>query len=120
MRKRQAGITFIGWVVLLIPVAIVVYAVIRLVPIYLTHVKVSKTVEQVAEEYSDGVVSPGDVRAAIARRLDIESVAYPTLEQITVSRGPDGWVIQASYERTAALFGGIDLLVTFDKRVPIQ
>lgn len=120
MRKHQAGITFIGWVLLLVPVAIVAYSIIRLVPIYLTHVKVSKAVEQVAEEYSDRNVNPGEVRAAIARRLDIESVAYPTMDQISVARGPEGWAIEASYERTAGLFGGIALLVTFDKRVPIQ
>lgn len=120
MRKHQAGITFIGWVLLMVPVAIVVYSLIRLVPIYLTHFKVSEAVENVAEEYADSTVNPGEVRAAIARRLNIESVEYPTLDQITVVRGPEGWVIEASYERTAALFGGIALLVTFDKRVPIQ
>ena len=32
MRHSQRGITFIGWLVLLVPVAIVVYAGIRLIP----------------------------------------------------------------------------------------
>jgi hypothetical protein len=106
--------------VLLIPVAIVVYAAIRLIPIYLNHMKVASTLEQVAQEASGDTVSPAAIKSAISRRFDIESVMHPTLDDVTVTREGEGWVIQASYERAAPLFGGIDLLVTFDKRVPIQ
>jgi hypothetical protein len=45
---------------------------------------------------------------------------HPTLDDISVTREGEGWVIEASYERITPLFGGIDLLVTFDKRVSIQ
>jgi hypothetical protein len=120
MRTKQAGITFIGWIVLLVPVAIVVYSAIRLIPIYLNHMKVASTIEQVAQEARGESVSPVAVRAAISRRFDIESVNHPTMDDIRVAREGEGWVIQATYERTAPLFGGIDLLVTFDKRVVIQ
>ena len=45
MHSRQAGITFIGWLFLLVPVAIVGYAGIRLLPVYLTYMKVAKAVQ---------------------------------------------------------------------------
>ena len=32
MRKYQRGVTFIGWIILMIPIAIVFYAGIRLTP----------------------------------------------------------------------------------------
>jgi hypothetical protein len=120
MRRNQAGITFIGWVVLLIPIAIIVYCAIRLIPIYLNHMKVASSIEQVAAEARGDTVSPAAIKSAISRRFDIESVYHPTMDDVSVTREGEGWVIQASYERTAPLFGGIDLLVTFDKRVPIQ
>jgi hypothetical protein len=121
MRKQQAGVTFIGWLVLLIPVAILGYAAIRLIPIYLTHMKVASTIKQAAEESrTEASVSPAAVRASIARRLDIVGVEYPTLDEIRVARDGDEWVIHASYERVAPMFGAIQLLVTFDQRVVIQ
>ena len=40
--SRQRGITFIGWLFLLMPVAIVVYGGIRLAPVYLNYMKVAK------------------------------------------------------------------------------
>jgi len=121
MHKRQAGITFIGWLVLLIPVAIVAYMAIRLVPVYLNHMKVTSAVKQAADESSgEAVVSPSAVRNSISRRLDIEGVSSPTMDQFRVARDGDEWVIEVSYEKVEPLFGDISLLVTFDKRVVIQ
>ena len=54
MRHSQRGITFIGWLFLLIPVAIVVYAGIRLAPIYLNYMRVSKSLSQLATEAKSG------------------------------------------------------------------
>ncbi len=47
MRNRQVGVTAIGWLFLLTPVAIVVYAGIRLAPVYLNYMKVAKAKDQV-------------------------------------------------------------------------
>ena len=47
MRHRERGVTFLGWVVILLPVALVLYAGIRLTPVYLEYMKVARTLEQV-------------------------------------------------------------------------
>jgi hypothetical protein len=46
MRNRQLGVTAIGWLFLLTPLAIVVYAGIRLAPVYLNYMKVAKAMDQ--------------------------------------------------------------------------
>ena len=121
MHKRQAGVTFIGWIVLLIPMAIVVYMAIRLVPIYLNHMKVASAVQQAADDArNEQTVSPTAVRNSIARRFDIEGVTRPEPSEVRVARDGEGWAIEVNYEQVAPLFGSIDLLVTFDKRVVIQ
>jgi hypothetical protein len=121
MRRHQTGVTFIGWVILLIPVAILVYAAIRLVPIYLNHMKVASSINQIAQEHAGGgSVSVSEVRRSIARRFDIEGITYPDPKDIVVARDGEEWVIQASYEQAAPMFAGIQLLVVFDKRVPIR
>lgn len=121
MHKRQAGITFIGWLVLLVPVAIVAYMAIRLIPIYLNNVKVTKAVEQAADESrAEPTVSPGAVRSSISRRFDIEGITHPEIEQIRVARDGGEWVIEVAYDDMVPLFGHINLLVTFDRRVVIQ
>lgn len=121
MYKRQAGITFIGWVILLVPVAIVGYAVIRLTPVYLNYMKVAKVVEQIASEnVGDATINPASVRVSLARRFDIEQITYPEVDDIAVQRDGDRWVVEANYEDIVPMFAGISLLVKFEKRAVVE
>lgn len=121
MRTRQAGITFIGWVILLVPVAIVAYAVIRLTPVYLNSMKVSKAMTQTASEnVGEAQISPVAVRKSIERRFDIEGITFPEISVVTVQRDGDDWVLEANYEDEVPMFAGISLLVKFEKRAVVE
>jgi hypothetical protein len=121
MRARQRGITFIGWIVLLIPVAIVAYAAIRVVPVYLNYLKVSRALDQVASEHKgDEQVSMQAVRNSLEKRFDIDSVSYPTVQQVSIVREGKSVAVEARYEDVAPLFANISVLLRFDKRVTLQ
>lgn len=121
MRARQRGVTFIGWIVLLVPVAIVGYAGIRVVPIYLNYMKISKALEQVASENKgEDQLNVQAMRNSLEKHLDIDSVTYPKADQINFVREGKGYVAEARYEDVAPLFGNVSLLLSFDKRVAIN
>lgn len=121
MRSRQTGITFLGWVVLLLPVAIVGYAAIRLTPVYLNSMKVGKTLKQTASEYQgDTVLNVAAVRASLDKRFDIEGINYPKVTDIAVTRAGTTWTLSANYEDEVPLFAGIKLVVHFDKSATVQ
>lgn len=121
MRSRQTGVTFIGWIFLLIPIAIVAFAGIKLSTLYMNNFKVSKVLEQTAKTAGEaGTVSPVSVRTEIERRFDIEAVEVPTAEDILVEKDGDGWSITADYTRETELFGNLSLLVHFNKRVTFE
>ena len=48
--RKQRGVTMIGWIFLLIPVAIVVYAGIRVGPVYYEYFKLTSAIESTAKE----------------------------------------------------------------------
>jgi hypothetical protein len=121
MRSRQAGVTFIGWVVLLIPVAIVGFAGIKLSTLYMNNFKVSKAIEQTAKSTEDaGPGTPVAVRSEIDRRFNIEGIEVPTGDDITVEKEGEGWAIGVDYTRETELFGNLSLRVHFTKRVVIK
>ena len=121
MRSRQTGITFIGWIFLLVPVAIVGYAVIRLTPVYLNYMKVSKTLKQTASENKgDSMLNVAAVRASLDKRFDIEGINYPKVSDVDVRRDGNIWTLSISYEDAVPMFAGISLLVQFDKRVTVE
>jgi len=121
MRSRQTGVTFIGWVVLLIPVAMIFFAGLKLFPIYANHFKVAKALEQTASENkATEVISPLAMRRELERRFDVEGIEEPSLDSIVIERDGDEWVMIAQYDREAAFIGNLALTVHFDKRVVIQ
>ena len=118
MFRRQRGITLIGWVLLLIPVAIVGYMVIRLIPVYLNYMRVAHSVDATITEMKAeeaGTVSPQIIRSTLGKHFDIESITFPDEKDIAVTRDGSTWTIEAKYEDTAPLFGNLSLVIDFDK-----
>ena len=120
MRSKQAGVTLIGWIILLIPVAICGYSGLRLAPVYLNYMKVSKTLEQLKTEIKGTDAGNATViRNTIQRHFDIENVDYPASKDIKVTRAGRDWVVSAEYDDQAPLFANMFILVTFDKSVTL-
>ena len=118
MIRRQRGVTFIGWLFLLIPVAILGYVGIRLVPIYLNYMRVAQSVAQTASEMKTdeaASLTPVLIRASLSKHFDIESITFPDVKDVAITRDGTGWTIEAKFEDTAPLFGNISLVVDFDK-----
>ena len=123
MRNRQQGVTAIGWLFLLTPFAIVVYAGIRLAPVYLNYMKVVRAIDNAASTVKGGAGGAGGagdataIRTAIDRHFEVDMVDFPTIKDIQVRREGGAWVIEAKYEDEAPLFGNVSLHVMFDKTV---
>lgn len=121
MRHRQRGITVIGWLFLLVPIAVVGYAGIRLAPVYLNYMKVARSLEQTAVDFQDDQsVTAQQLRSSIEKRFDVESVSYPTVKEIVIRRDGQRWIMQAAYEDVAPLFSNVSLLVAFDRTVELR
>lgn len=119
MRNRQRGVTFIGWLFLLTPLAIVIYAGIRLAPVYLNYMKVARALDSVPSELK-GSADPTSIRNTIDKHFEIDMVDYPTTKDMKITRDAGGgWLVESQYDDDAPLFGNISMHVTFDKQVKV-
>jgi hypothetical protein len=118
MKRTQRGVTMIGWIVLLIPVALVGYTGIRLVPIYLNYTKISRALTQLAQE-SRGSDSAQNLRFSLEKRLDIEQVEFPTSKDFVIRRDGQAWVCEIEYEDGAPLLSNVSVTAKFKKSVRI-
>jgi len=119
MRNRQVGVTAIGWLFLLAPLAVVIYAGIRLAPVYLNYMKVVKAMEGTVGELKAGGVSPQSIRTAIDKHFEIDMVEYPTTKDMKITKDGASWIVESQYDDDAPLFANLSLHVTFDKKVKI-
>ncbi len=116
MRRTQRGVTFIGWLFLLIPIAIVGYAGIRLVPVYLNYTKIARSMTQLTQEMQS-TDSAALIHATLEKRLDIEQVDFPTIKDFTIKRDGQSWLISIEYEDGAPLLSNVSLTAKFSKTV---
>jgi hypothetical protein len=119
MRNRQKGVTAIGWLFLLAPLAIVVYAGIRLAPVYLNYMKVVKAMDGAVTELKAGGVNPQAIRSTIDKHFEIDMVDYPTTKDMKITRDGGVWLVESQYDDDAPLFANLSLHVVFDKKVKI-
>jgi hypothetical protein len=119
MRNRQKGVTLLGWLFLLAPLAIVVYAGIRLTPVYLNYMKVAKALNDVASELKASTANAQSIRTSLDRHFEVDMVDFPTTKDIKVTRDGGVWVVESAYDDEAPLFANVSLHVVFDKKVKI-
>jgi hypothetical protein len=112
----------IGWIFLLIPVALVLYGAIRVTPTYLGYYKLVAAMKETASQLKDDeTLDPKAVTRALERRFDTGYIEAEKAEDIAVTRNDDGvWVMNADYEETVPLFANLYLLMSFKKTVPIS
>ena len=120
MLARQRGVTAIGWLVLLIPFAVIIYAGIRLTPVYLNYMNVARALNELTDEFRTGGATPQAIRESLQKHFDVDSVDYPTVKDIAITRNGQGWQVEAAYYDQAPLFAHITLQVAFDKTVTLS
>jgi Domain of unknown function (DUF4845) len=121
MKRNQRGVTMIGWIFLLIPVALVLYAGIRVGPEYLNYYKVITALKETATSLKgDESLSPAGITTAIEKRFDTGYIDSPKPKEIIVTKGENGWEMTADYEKSVPYVSNLYLTMTFKTTVPIK
>ena len=119
--RKQRGVTMIGWICLLVPLAIVLYGGIRAVPKYLGYYKLVTAMEETASQLkSDETLNAQTIRRALERRFDTGYVDAVTPDDMEITKGDSGWEMTADYQDDAPLFGNLGLVMDFHKTVVIN
>ena len=120
MRRNQQGMTFIGILCILVLVGVVVYAGIRLVPVYLNYMNIARTMEVVAVEFKGQNPDPGAIRASLEKHWEIEAISTVDYKDIEISKDDAGVSMHVVYNDAVPYISNVSLSVHFDKTVKVQ
>ena len=118
--RRQAGMTTLGLLILVIFVGLFAFAAIRLAPLYLNYMKVVGVVNGVVEEFDAKGASRNEIKGSISRRFDIEDVSEIHAKDVSVKAVGNGYEVIAAYSHKAPFIANVSFVVDFDKRVVIR
>src|SRR5438128_5552320 len=103
--RKQRGVTAIGWIFLLIPMALTLYAGLRVGPVYLNYWRIVEAMNKTATELkNDETLSPKAIRTSLGKRFDVGYVDGLTENEIDVRKADQGWEMSCDYEGVAPLF----------------
>ena len=115
--KKAQGITLIGFIYGLVVLGIFVYAGMQIGPVYMNHMNVVQAMNAVADEA--GYSSPAEIKARIAKILDISYVDSVSAKDFKVIRG-NGRELHVQYEVEKAFFHNLSFLMKFEERVQLN
>lgn len=122
MRQHQQGMTFIGLLCVLALVGAVVYAGIRLTPLYLNYMKVARMMEATAKEVQGDNPDPGAMYRLLDRHWQIEFDEPYVIEakDIQITKDDTGTIMHVAYDDKVDYVANVFLLVHFDKTVKVR
>jgi hypothetical protein len=122
MKSKQSGVTLIGFLLIIVVVGFFAYMAMKLLPSYSEYMGVTKAMNQIATEGTNGK-SLDEIRRNLMFKLGFQYVDDATVRptDITVSRDNGGAsVLEVAYDKDIPFMYNIDFLLHFSKSVQLQ
>lgn len=121
-RKHQSGMTMWGMLFVLGTLAFALFIVFKLLPPYLTDLKVKGALDSLSQQADAGNMSVPDIREAIRKRLEIDSAdnLFDLSKVLTIEPRGKVKVIRISYETVVPMAFNVSALLNFDHSIEVR
>jgi hypothetical protein len=121
MKSRQSGVTLIGFLIIMAIVGFFAFMAMKLLPSYSEFMGVSKAMNQIATEGTNGKTLD-EIRRELFFKMNFQYVDDATIKpaDITIQRDANGGKqLNVTYDKKIPFMYNIDFLLHFDKSVPL-
>ena len=112
--------TFIGLLCILGLVGVIVYAGIRLAPVYLNYMKVARSMEATASEFKGENPDMAGMRGSLDKHWQIEDISSVESKEVEIVKDEGAVTLHVSYDDAVPYIANVSLSVHFDKTVKVQ
>ena len=113
MKRKQSGLTFIGFVIVLAIAGLFIYVGMKLVPMYTEYYSVKKALASLANEDGIANVAAPVVKERFFKRLYMSYALNIKREHVKIERRETSWVVIVDYETRRPLIANLDVVGKF-------
>ena len=113
--KNQAGLTAIGLILILIPIGLAVYIVLKVAPVYIEALSVGDVVSSLKKELDVKEKSRDEIYTMIKKRLEVNNISNVEKDDIKIQKTVNDVTVTIAYEARVPLFWNIALAFSFHK-----
>ena len=114
MKRKQKGMTLLGFVIVLAVVGFFAYVAMRLFPMYSEYYSVRSAMKGLANEPGIATQDPARIHDLFFRRLYISYSENVKKEHVKLRRVDNGWEMNVEYEVRRPLVGNLDVVGKFN------
>ncbi|UXY13771.1 DUF4845 domain-containing protein [Chitiniphilus purpureus] len=110
--RRQQGLSFFGFVIIAILVALAAITFFKVVPTYVEYFSVKKTLKTLVKEH--GSAPAATIREGFGRHAVISTIEAVKADDLIITQSDGKTTISVSYEKVVPLVANISLLFDFE------
>ena len=118
--RNQAGLTAIGIFLILIPIVIVAYIIVKAVPAYIEAYSVGDAINSLKKDIDLKDKSKEEIYKMIQKRLEVNDIHSVTKEDVKIQKTPTEVSVTVDYEARIPLISNIALAISFHKSAVIR
>jgi hypothetical protein len=118
--RNQAGLTFIGLILILIPVGFIVYIFMKAVPAYIEAYSVGDAINSLKKEIDLHDKSKEEIYKMIQKRFDVNDIHSVGKDDIKIQKTPNNVSVTVDYEARIPLFSNAALALSFHKSAVVR
>lgn len=121
LAKRQAGLGFLGWLIMILVFGGAISVGLKLIPMYIDYHIMSSDIQEMATTPGMKIKVDNAIRENLKNRFSIDSIRnFDVQKNIRIDRSmQDRVFVILQYKVDEPLIANIDLLVSFYKKVEI-
>lgn len=112
--SRQRGLSLIGWVVVLIILAVFGTAAFRMVPAYMEYSTIRSAINSVLSDSKTALMSEREVHDAIGKRFTINQVNAIGVRDLNIQKAGGQLSVGVDYEVREPMFYNVFVVMAFD------
>ncbi|WP_202839931.1 DUF4845 domain-containing protein [Luteimonas saliphila] len=113
-RRKQDGITLLGFIIVAAVVGFFIYIAIKLFPMYSEYYGVKSALKGLAAEPGVGSYEPRRINDLFFRRLYVSYSKNVKQEHVKLTRIDGGWQMDVKYEVRTPLVANLDVVGRFN------
>ncbi len=119
-KKRQAGLTGLSIMMLLVLIGFIAMFLIRLAPVYIENFSVNSSLNSLKSDPETKGSTESQLRDRLMKRFDVNDVNRVKSDDVTIDRDGTRYTIDVAYDVQVPFLYNIDFLVHFDDTAEIE
>jgi hypothetical protein len=121
--KNQSGKSIVGWLIVLLVIAIIAVPGVKIVSVYLKDAKINDTLKKletdVLKAQAESVITPDKIKIDLLNRLSAQDITEITEDDVTITETSDKYIVRVQHLFAEKIIADKYYTRNFDKTIEI-